>query len=217
VCLIFLLLYTEILACEVSHSTSGCLTAPGAPSPTASAGRQHLSCPSGQRRDAAAVGTDPAAGKAAVNSGELQPPGHGRGDLRGLLGGPLSPAPTHGVLWVPPRRCLPSGLAEVRVGGRRADGADVAAGAAAGDEVSGGPVPGQGTHRAARRVAVDEGEVQPVGAGRADGTLRAVEREPRVSPSGSCSSPSHPTQAPAPTKSTFTTGCKGTNVSNSNK
>ena len=70
------------------------------------------------------------------------------------------------------------------MGGRRADGADVAAGAAAGDEVSRGPLSGQGTHEAARCVAVDQGEVQAVGAGRADGTPRAVGRKPRVSPDG---------------------------------
>lgn len=94
---------------------------------------------------------------------------------------------TRRAFWVPPVQvptvgCLAPGLAQVRMGGHRADGADVAAGGAAGDEVSQGPLPGQGTHGAARRVAVDKGEVQLVGAGRADGTLRAVEREPRMSP-----------------------------------
>lgn len=82
-----------------------------------------------------------------------------------------------------PYRGVP-GLAQVSVGGHRADGADVATGGALGDQVSQGPLPGQGTHRAARRVTVDMGEVQSVGAGRADGTPGAVERKPRVSLNG---------------------------------
>lgn len=110
----------------------------------------------------------------------MQPPVCGtlatnRGDPKGVLGVPPQ---------VPTVGCLAPALAEVRVGWCRADGADVAAGGLAGDEVSRGPLPGQGTHGAARRVAVDKGEVQPVGAGSADGTLRAAEREPRVSPAG---------------------------------
>lgn len=82
-----------------------------------------------------------------------------------------------------PYRGVP-GLAQVSVGGRRADGADVAVGAARVDQVNQGPLLGQGTHGAAPRGAVDVGEVQPVGAGRADGTAGAAERKPRVSADG---------------------------------
>lgn len=106
------------------------------------------------------------------------------------------------AFWVPPGQvltvvCLVPGLAEVRVGGRRADGADVAAGGAAGDEVSQGPLPGQGTDGTGRRVVVDKGEVQLVGAGRADGTLWAVEGEPEVSPGGAVSGAAPRRAAPA--------------------
>lgn len=117
----------------------------------------------------------------------LQPLGFGRNDPWSLwFAAPWPPATvTRRAFWVPPAQVPTVGyLAEVRVGGRRADGADVAAGGAAWDEVSRGPLSGQGTHGAARCVAVDEGEVQPVGAGRADGTLQAVERELGVSPDG---------------------------------
>lgn len=101
-------------------------------------------------------------------------------------GSPRSPEGRFGVFPapVPTVVCLAPGLAEVRVGGCRADGAEVAAGGAAGDEVSRGPLPGQGTDGAARRVTVDKGEVQAVGAGSADGTLGAAGREPGVSPEG---------------------------------
>lgn len=67
-------------------------------------------------------------------------------------------------------------LAEVHMGGCCADGAAVTAGGAGGDEVNQGPLSGQGTHGAAPSVAVHKGEVQPVSAGQADGTLWAVER-----------------------------------------
>lgn len=76
------------------------------------------------------------------------------------------------VLWVPSVqdpaiRCL----AQMCMGGCCADGADMAARGAAGDEVSQGPLSSQGTHRAAHCVAVNKGELQPVDAGRADGAL----------------------------------------------
>lgn len=98
----------------------------------------------------------------------------------GVFGVPRA-APTVG--------CQALGLAQVGVGGRRAHGADVAAGAVQRDQVGRGPLPGQGTHGAAGCVPVDKGQELPVRAGRADGAGRAAGTEGRVSPSGVMTAP----------------------------
>lgn len=96
----------------------------------------------------------------------------------------------------------------------------MAAGGAAGDKVSQGPLSGQGTHRAARHVAVNKGEVQPVDTGRADASLQAVEREPRVSPDGFVleAAPHQATPHSSSThKVSFTNNFKDVNFLTSNK
>lgn len=106
---------------------------------------------------------------------------------------PWPPPSDPGVFGVPRAAptvgCRALGPAQVSVGGHRAHGADVAAGAVQRDQVDRGPLPGQGTHGAAGCVPVDKGQELPVRAGRADGAPRAVGREVRVSPSGIVTEP----------------------------
>lgn len=93
----------------------------------------------------------------------------------------------------PTIRCQALGLAQVSVAGRRAHGAQVAAGAVQRDQVGWGPLPGQGTHGAAGCVPVDKGQELSVRAGGADGALGAVGRE------GSESQRGHDRTCPSPT------------------